>query len=119
EEEVGVAGAGGGGRACGPCMGMGQAPATGAVSVRTFNRNFPGGSGTPGDEVYLCSPATAAATAVHGAIADPRGLGEPPSFDPPSAAPDLDDRQIVLPPAPVEAQLVAIQKGSNIVPPPP
>ena len=44
--------------ACGPCIGMGQAPASGAVSVRTFNRNFPGRSGTPGDRVYLCSPAT-------------------------------------------------------------
>src|SRR4029450_9473115 len=61
--------------ACGPCIGMGQAPAAGAVSVRTFNRNFPGRSGTPGDQVYLCSPATAAATALLGEIADPRGLG--------------------------------------------
>ena len=52
--------------ACGPCIGMGQAPAAGAASVRTFNRNFPGRSGTPGDQVYLCSPATAAATALTG-----------------------------------------------------
>ena len=65
--------------ACGPCIGMGQAPAAGAVSVRTFNRNFPGRSGTADDRVYLCSPATAAATALRGEIADPRELGEPPS----------------------------------------
>jgi aconitate hydratase len=105
--------------ACGPCIGMGQAPAAGAVSVRTFNRNFPGRSGTPGDQVYLCSPATAAATAVNGEIADPRGLGEPPALVAPPAAPDLDDRQIVLPPAPDRARLVELEKGSNIVPPPP
>ena len=48
--------------ACGPCVGMGQAPPTGSVSVRTFNRNFPGRSGTDDDQVYLCSPTTAAAT---------------------------------------------------------
>ena len=84
--------------ACGPCIGMGQAPAAGAVSVRTFNRNFPGRSGTAGDRVYLCSPATAAATALHGAIADPRELGELPELTPPPANPEVDDRQIVLPP---------------------
>jgi aconitate hydratase len=105
--------------ACGPCIGMGQAPAAGAVSVRTFNRNFPGRSGTPGDQVYLCSPATAAATALGGAIADPRDLGEPPSLDPPPADPVVDDRQIVLPPAPAAARRVGLQKGANIVPPPP
>src|SRR5437588_3892932 len=53
---------------CGPCVGMGQAPPSGAVSVRTFNRNFPGRSGTQDDRVYLCSPTTAAATALRGAI---------------------------------------------------
>src|SRR5919197_1890263 len=64
--------------ACGPCIGVGQAPAAGAVSVRTFNRNFPGRSGTADDRVYLCSPATAAATALRGLITDPRQLGDPP-----------------------------------------
>ncbi len=84
--------------ACGPCIGMGQAPAAGAVSVRTFNRNFPGRSGTADDRVYLCSPATAAATALRGEIADPRELGELPDLSPPPANPEIDDRQIVLPP---------------------
>jgi len=86
--------------ACGPCIGMGQAPAAGAVSVRTFNRNFPGRSGTPGDRVYLCSPATAAATALRGEIADPRDLGEPPVLEAPPGDSGLDDRQIVRPPYP-------------------
>jgi aconitate hydratase len=105
--------------ACGPCIGMGQAPAAGAVSVRTFNRNFPGRSGTADDRVYLCSPATAAATALHGVITDPRGLGEPPRLASPPANPAVDDRQIVPPLAPEEARLVEVEKGRNIVPPPP
>src|SRR5581483_6252839 len=87
--------------ACGPCIGIGQAPPAGAASVRTFNRNFPGRSGTSGDLVYLCSPATAAATALAGAIADPRRLGDPPAVAPPPPSPEVDDRQIVLPPPPV------------------
>jgi aconitate hydratase len=69
---------------CGPCIGVGQAPSAGVPSVRTFNRNFPGRSGTAGDAIYLCSPATAAATALRGGIADPRTLGEPPETAPSS-----------------------------------
>ena len=102
--------------ACGPCIGMGQAPASGAVSVRTFNRNFPGRSGTPGDHVYLCSPATGAATALRGEIADPRGLGEPPVLQAPPGDPGLDDRQFVHPPA--DGREIELVKGKNIVPPP-
>src|SRR5206468_3408328 len=98
--------------ACGPCIGMGQAPAAGAVSVRTFNRNFPGRSGTADDRVYLCSPATAAATALRGEIADPRELGEPPRPEPPPPNPAVDDRQIVRPPD--YGRSVELVKGTNI-----
>jgi predicted aconitate hydratase len=103
--------------ACGPCIGMGQAPAAGAVSVRTFNRNFPGRSGTADDRVYLCSPATAAATALRGEITDPRDLGEPPEL-PPAPAPDpaVSGGQFIAPPA--DGSGVEIEKGSNIVTPP-
>ncbi|MEJ7841627.1 MAG: aconitate hydratase [Rubrobacter sp.] len=103
---------------CGPCIGVGQAPSKGEPSVRTFNRNFPGRSGTDGDEVYLCSPATAAATALAGEISDPRELGEPPTIAPAPSDPSMDDRQILSPPPPEEAQTVEIVRGPNIVPPP-
>ncbi len=69
--------------ACGPCIGMGAAPPSRGASVRTFNRNFPGRSGTATDEVYLCSPETAAATAITGKITDPRTLGNPPGVTEP------------------------------------
>src|SRR6185503_19385385 len=59
---------------CNGCIGMGQAPATGRISLRTVPRNFPGRSGTQDDQVYLCSPETAAASALAGVITDPRAL---------------------------------------------
>jgi predicted aconitate hydratase len=105
--------------ACGPCIGMGQAPAAGAVSVRTFNRNFPGRSGTADDRVYLCSPATAAATALRGVITDPRDLGEPPELARAPARSEIHVGQIVSPPDPAEARRVEIETGRNIVGPPP
>jgi aconitate hydratase len=103
---------------CGPCIGVGQAPSAGIPSVRTFNRNFPGRSGTSGDEVYLCSPATAAATALEGEITDPRELGDPPAIAPAATNPAIDDRQILDPPPLEERQSVGIVRGPNIVPPP-
>jgi aconitate hydratase len=103
---------------CGPCIGVGQAPSAGVPSVRTFNRNFPGRSGTSGDQVYLCSPATAAATALKGEISDPRELGAPPAIAPAPSDPAIDDRQILDPPPPEEARSVDIVRGPNIVPPP-
>lgn len=69
---------------CNGCIGMGQAPPTGKISLRTVPRNFPGRSGTKGDQVYLCSPETAAASALKGEITDPRTLGKPyPKYEEP------------------------------------
>jgi aconitate hydratase len=104
--------------ACGPCVGMGQAPPTGSVSVRTFNRNFPGRSGTDNDQVYLCSPTTAAATALRGVITDPRDLGAEPTFTIPAMDPGVDDSNILVPPPPQEAARIHVVKGPNIQPPP-
>jgi aconitate hydratase len=104
--------------ACGPCVGMGQAPPTGSVSVRTFNRNFPGRSGTDNDQVYLCSPTTAAATALRGVITDPRDLGAEPTFTIPAMDPGIDDSNILVPPPPDEAAKIHVVKGPNIQPPP-
>ena len=103
------------GVACGPCIGMGAAPPSGGNSVRTFNRNFKGRSGTEDDAVWLCSPATAAATAVTGVITDPRTLGEPPQVEEPDEY--VLYTQDFLPPAP-DGQNVEIFFGPNIIPPP-
>jgi len=99
--------------ACGPCIGMGQAPPTGAASLRSFNRNFPGRSGTPDDRVYLTSPEVAAATALRGVISDPRELGEPPRIEPPREF--FIDHSMIIPPAdkPEEVEIV---RGPNIPP---
>jgi aconitate hydratase len=98
---------------CWGCIGMGQAPATGTVSVRTFPRNFPGRSGTRDDRVYLASPETAVAAAISGELADPRRLGDYPRVAPPRYF-LLNDRNLVPPPPP--GQKVEVIRGPNIVP---
>ncbi len=98
---------------CGPCIGMGQSPATDSVSLRTFNRNFPGRSGTVGDRVYLCSPLVAAASAISGVLTDPRALGEPPRVVVPAEF-KVDDRMIIAPSK--EGGRVEVVRGPNIKP---
>ena len=99
--------------ACGPCIGMGQAPSSGSVSVRSFNRNFEGRSGTTDARVYLSSPETAAACAVRGTITDPRELGTPPQIEWPEEC-IIDDRMI-LPPS-EKPDTVEVIRGPNIKP---
>lgn len=102
--------------ACGPCIGMGAAPNSAGVSVRTFNRNFKGRSGTDDAGVYLVSPETAAACALKGEIADPRKAGVKwKAFTLPKAY-DINDNMIVTPPAPAKASKVEIIRGPNIAP---
>jgi aconitate hydratase len=104
---------------CGPCVGMGQAPPTGANSLRTMNRNFPGRSGTPEDSVFLCSPAVAAVSMVAGEIADPREYGDPPELLPaPELKPYVDDVHIFKPADEDEAERIEIPRGPNIKTPP-
>ena len=103
--------------ACGPCVGMGQAPPSGQPSVRTMNRNFQGRSGTVDDYVYLSSPEVAGATALNGVITDPRDLEmEPPKIDAPE--PVADDSMLILPPSEEQARAIEIWRGPNIKPPP-
>ncbi len=104
---------------CGPCVGMGMAPPSGANSLRTFNRNFPGRSGTPEDSVFLCSPAVAAISLLHGEITDPREYGEPPPMlPPPELKPYVEDVHIFAPASEQEAQRIEIPRGPNIKEPP-
>ena len=101
--------------ACGPCIGMGFSPNSGGVSLRTFNRNFEGRSGTKDAKVYLVSPETAVAAALTGEITDPMLLGQMPKVTMPEAF-KIDD-SAVLPPAPeAEAASVEILRGPNIKP---
>jgi aconitate hydratase len=104
--------------ACGPCVGMGQAPPSGSNSLRTFNRNFPGRSGTADDSVYLCSPAVAAASMLKGEIADPRELTAPEVPERPAARPAVVQAHILEPVPADEAASIEIPRGPNIKPPP-
>jgi aconitate hydratase len=101
--------------ACGPCIGMGQAPNSGGISLRTFNRNFLGRSGTKDGQIYLVSPEMAAASAITGYLTDPRTLGEMPQFVLPETF-SVNDNMIVLPASEEEMDSVEILRGPNIKP---
>ena len=101
--------------ACGPCIGMGQSPNSGGISLRTFNRNFEGRSGTKDGQIYLVSPETAAASAICGVLTDPRTLGEMPEIKMPDEFKINDN--MIEPPAPEsEMDSVEILRGPNIKP---
>ena len=99
--------------ACGPCIGMGFSPNSGGVSLRTFNRNFEGRSGTADGQVYLVSPETAVAAALNGAITDPMTLGDALSIEMPAAF-RIDDSAVLAPASPGEAADVEVLRGPNI-----
>ncbi|MGN1413382.1 MAG: aconitate hydratase [Anaerovoracaceae bacterium] len=101
--------------ACGPCIGMGFSPNSGGVSLRTFNRNFEGRSGTADGQVYLVSPETAVAAALTGEITDPMLLGDMPEITMPEAF-KIDDSAILPPASAEEASGVEILRGPNIKP---
>ncbi|MBW9152420.1 aconitate hydratase [Clostridium estertheticum] len=99
--------------ACGPCIGMGQAPSTGAVSLRTFNRNFKGRSGTTSANVYIVSPEVAVASALKGYITDPRELGEAVKVDMPEEF-VINDNLIISPAE--DGKDIIVKRGPNIKP---
>lgn len=102
--------------ACGPCIGMGFSPNSGGVSLRTFNRNFEGRSGTADAKVYLVSPETAVASALTGEITDPRSLGlEPIEIEMPASF-KLDDSAVIPPADSDEAAALEVLRGPNIKP---
>ncbi len=101
--------------ACGPCIGMGFSPNSGGVSLRTFNRNFEGRSGTADGQVYLVSPETAVAAAITGEITDPRLLGEMPEIKMPEKF-LIDDTAVISPASPEEAAGLEVLRGPNIKP---
>jgi aconitate hydratase len=101
--------------ACGPCIGMGQAPPSGGISLRTFNRNFKGRSGTLDAQLYLVSPEIAAASALKGVITNPRELGKPVTIETPKRF-IIDDGMIIFPSDNPDS--VEIVRGPNIQPPP-
>ena len=101
--------------ACGPCIGMGQSPNSAGVSLRTFNRNFEGRSGTADGQVYLVSPEVAAASALTGVLTDPRTLGDEPQITLPKEF-LINDNMIVEPASVEDAKEVEILRGPNIKP---
>ena len=101
--------------ACGPCIGMGQSPNSKGISLRTFNRNFLGRSGTKDAQIYLVSPETAAISAITGVFTDPRTCGEMPAYVMPEKF-IINDNMVVPPAAPEEAPNVEILRGPNIKP---
>lgn len=98
---------------CGPCIGMGSAPCSAGVSIRTFNRNFFGRSGTKDALVYLVSPEVAVATAVHGVLTDPRELGEFPSIEMPAKF-SINDNMVLKPLPQDEAKNIEVLRSPNI-----
>ncbi len=101
--------------ACGPCIGMGQSPNSGGISLRTFNRNFEGRSGTKDGQIYLVSPETAAVSAVEGKLTDPRSLGDMPDFPLPGEF-VINDNMIEPPVDEAGMAQVEIIRGPNIKP---
>ena len=101
--------------ACGPCIGMGFSPNSGGVSLRTFNRNFEGRSGTADAKVYLVSPETAVAAALAGEIRDPRELGDRPETELPASF-SVNDSALLPPAEPGEAAALRVERGPNIKP---
>ena len=101
--------------ACGPCIGMGFSPNSAGVSLRTFNRNFEGRSGTKDAQVYLVSPEVAVASALTGYITDPRTLGEYTEIEMPETF-KIDDSAVIMPASENEAKDLEIVRGPNIKP---
>ena len=99
--------------ACGPCIGMGFSPMSQGVSLRTFNRNFLGRSGTKDGKVYLVSPETAVAAALTGYITDPRKLGDAPIVTLPEKF-LINDNSIIAPASEADAESLTVIKGPNI-----
>lgn len=101
--------------ACGPCIGMGQSPNSGGISLRTFNRNFEGRSGTADGQIYLVSPELAAVSALTGVLTDPRTLGEMPEFTMPEKF-LVNDNMVVPPVDEADMDSVEVLRGPNIKP---
>ena len=101
--------------ACGPCIGMGQSPNSAGISLRTFNRNFEGRSGTADAGIYLVSPEVAAYSALTGVLSDPRELGAALDIQMPEKF-EINDNMVALPASPEEAKDVKVLYGPNIKP---